>query len=90
MDYYDTGILHVVGSQVESVLKIDENTTRRTKGRFARIRVQLDLKKPLQPCVLINRKEKKVEYEGLHWICFNYGKYGNERTKLTRRWWGRL
>ncbi|XP_028796759.1 uncharacterized protein LOC114752196 [Neltuma alba] len=80
MDYYDTGILHVVGSQIGKVLKIDKNTIGRTKGRFARICVHLDLTKPLQPCVLFNGKEKKVEYEGLHWICFNCGKYGHDSS----------
>ncbi|XP_028794484.1 uncharacterized protein LOC114750111 [Neltuma alba] len=78
MDYYDPGILYVVGSQIGTVLKVDRNTDKRLKGRFARICVQIDLKKPLQPCILVNGKAKKVEYEGLHLICFKCGKYGHD------------
>lgn len=77
MDYYEKGILYVIGSQIGEVLKLDANTMKKSKGRFARICVRLDLQKPLRPYVLINGKVKKVEYEGLHAICFKCGKYGH-------------
>ncbi|XP_028782820.1 uncharacterized protein LOC114738926 [Neltuma alba] len=78
MDYYDEGIIHVIGNQIGYVLKIDKITTSGAKGRFARVCVYLDLKQPLQPVILVNVKEKKVEYEWLHRICFNCGKYGHD------------
>ncbi|XP_028789038.1 uncharacterized protein LOC114745067 [Neltuma alba] len=83
MDYYEKGILHVVGSQIGQVLEFDMNTMSRSKGKFARICVNLDLQKPLPPCILINDKEKKVEYEGLHLICFNCGKYGHNKEHCS-------
>ncbi|XP_028756309.1 uncharacterized protein LOC114715614 [Neltuma alba] len=78
VDYYDLGILYVVGNQIGRVLKVDRNTLRHTKGRFARICVELDLNSPLLPSIFINGIEKKIVYEGLHSICFSCGKYGHE------------
>ncbi|XP_028751830.1 uncharacterized protein LOC114711581 [Neltuma alba] len=43
LNYYDIGILHVVGSQIGPVLKIDNTTLRKTKGWFARMCIHLDL-----------------------------------------------
>ena len=60
------------------MLKVDKNTLNRTKGRFARVCVKLDLNKPLLPSIMINGVEKKIEYEGLHLICFKCGKYGHD------------
>ena len=76
LDYYNKGMLYVVGNQIGQVVKIDNTTLRRTKGRFARICVMLDLTKPLLPSIMINGVEKRIEYEGLHLICFGCGKYG--------------
>ncbi|XP_028798885.1 uncharacterized protein LOC114754267 [Neltuma alba] len=76
MDYYDQGILFVVGSQIRRVLRVDTNTLHWSKARFTRLCVELDLRSPLVLVILINGKEKKVVYEGLHLICFKCGKYG--------------
>ena len=78
MDYYDIGILYVLGSQIGEVLCIDRDTLNRSKGRFARICVKIDLSKPLLPCIKVNGVEKKIEYEGLHLICFRCGMYGHD------------
>lgn len=37
MDYYDKGILYVLGSQIGNVLKVDVPTLKKSKGRFARL-----------------------------------------------------
>lgn len=37
---------------------------------------KFDLKKPLVPFIMIRGYKFIMEYENLHSICFNYGKYG--------------
>ena len=85
MDYYDKGILCVIGSQIGRVLKVDVPTLKCSKGKFARICIELDLSKPLLPLILINGKEKRVEYEGIHLICFSCGRYGHNRESCPLR-----
>ncbi|XP_028761945.1 uncharacterized protein LOC114720467 [Neltuma alba] len=83
LDFYDTGILHVLGSQVGRVLKVDKTTLGRKKGRFARICVELDLSAPLCPMILVNGREYKVQYESIHLICFTCGRYGHDADHCT-------
>ncbi|KAI9103524.1 hypothetical protein K1719_023147 [Acacia pycnantha] len=59
--------------EIRRVLKVDKNTMKLTKGRFAKICVQLDLSNPLKPSLMYNRKKRKIKYEELHRICFNCG-----------------
>jgi len=84
VDFYDKGILYVVGNQIGRVLKVDTNTLRQTKGRFARICVEVDLSAPLLLSLMINGKEKKIFYEGLHMICFSCGRYGHNMEHCTK------
>ncbi|KAF7831790.1 LIM domain-containing protein A-like [Senna tora] len=52
---------------------------RLTLGKFARICVELNLKRKLVPHVVIRGRCYGVEYEGLHLICFHCGKYGHQK-----------
>lgn len=40
------------------------------QGRFARVYVEVDLTKPLIPCVRLMGHARRVEYEVLYIICF--------------------
>ncbi|XP_028753465.1 uncharacterized protein LOC114713055 [Neltuma alba] len=83
LDYYDKGILYVLGSQVGRVLKVNMNTLRRTKGHFARLCVELDLNEPLRPLILINGKERRIQYESIHLVCLECGRYGHDVDHCT-------
>ncbi|KAJ1426406.1 Endonuclease/exonuclease/phosphatase superfamily [Sesbania bispinosa] len=63
------------GSEIGTMLKIDELTSIHSRGRFARIYVEIDLRCQPVPYVSALGQTFKVEYEGLHLICFNCGKY---------------
>lgn len=39
LDYYDKGILFVLGSQIGEMLLVDRNILNRSKGRFARVSI---------------------------------------------------
>ncbi|MBA0700581.1 hypothetical protein Goari_027097, partial [Gossypium aridum] len=62
---------------VGKVVKLDINTDSRTRGRFARLVVYVDLEKPLVSHILINGQKQNVEYESLSTICFHCGRFGH-------------
>ena len=47
VEYYEPLILRDLGNAIGPVLRIDTHTTTETRGRFARLCVQVDLDKPL-------------------------------------------
>lgn len=57
--------------------KVDRNTLKVERGRFARICVEIDLNQPVVGKVCLNDHWYKVSYEGLHIICSNCGCYGH-------------
>ncbi|MCI53307.1 hypothetical protein A2U01_0074553, partial [Trifolium medium] len=63
------------------MLKIDKLTSIHARGKFARICVEIDLEKKLIPQVSVNALGLvlNLEYEGLHAVCFNCGKYGHKK-----------
>ncbi|XP_061346817.1 uncharacterized protein LOC133292430 [Gastrolobium bilobum] len=78
MEYVNTVLVKNIGNWLGKFIRMDAATTSLTRGRFARISVELDLSKPLQVEYKVNGRIKKVEYEGLHLICYECGKYGHK------------
>ncbi|PPD81486.1 hypothetical protein GOBAR_DD21604 [Gossypium barbadense] len=74
---YNHKIITEIGEMVGKVVKLDMNTDCRTRGRFARLAVYVDLEKPLISHILINGRKQNVEYESLSTICFHCGRYGH-------------
>lgn len=62
---------------IKKVAKLDFQTDSRTRGRFARMTVFINLDKPLVSQAMINGEVQRVEYEALPTICFSCGKYGH-------------
>ncbi|KAL4358419.1 hypothetical protein AHAS_Ahas09G0284800 [Arachis hypogaea] len=59
------------------MLKIDELTSIHSREKFARICVEIDLRKQIVPFFTALVKAFKLEYEGLHQVCFRCGQYGH-------------
>ena len=59
--------------KLSNVLRIDTFTASETRGRFARICVQVDVEKPLATAIMIGRLEQQIGYEGIHKMCFGCG-----------------
>ncbi|MBA0876882.1 hypothetical protein Goshw_022427 [Gossypium schwendimanii] len=74
---YNHKIITEIGKTVGKVVKLDMNTDNRTRGRFARLAVYVDLEKPLVSYILINGQKQNVEYESLSTICFHCGRFGH-------------
>ncbi|MBA0770631.1 hypothetical protein Gotri_019239 [Gossypium trilobum] len=66
-------------NRIQKVAKMDFNTNSRSRGRFTRMVIYVNLDKPLVLQVLVNSMLQKVEYEALPTICFSYKKYGHTK-----------
>ncbi|KAF7844623.1 uncharacterized protein G2W53_001528 [Senna tora] len=78
IELYDDKFLYTLGKLIGKVLKIDVNTSQKLRGKFARLCVELDLSKPLLSQYCVHGRLRKIEYEGLHLICFECGVYGHD------------
>ncbi|KAI9098951.1 hypothetical protein K1719_024718 [Acacia pycnantha] len=65
---------------IGKMIKVDRSTSIYEKGGFARICVEIDLKKPLLPTYKVFGEERSFVYEGLHQVCFSCGKYGHTKV----------
>ncbi|KAH9681017.1 hypothetical protein KPL71_026781 [Citrus sinensis] len=77
LHYYHKRILQMIGQVIGNVIRVYYNTESATRGKFARIAVEVSLSKPLVSQFLLDGKVQKVEYENLPFICFSCGKYGH-------------
>ena len=57
IEYYNAKALQIIGKAIGNVLRIDTFTASETRGRFARICVQVDVGKPLAIAIMIGRLE---------------------------------
>ncbi|KAK7850102.1 uncharacterized protein At4g02000 [Quercus suber] len=78
IEYYDISILRDIGKALGPVLRVDTHTTAETRGRFARIYVQINLDKPLIKLLKIGGINQTVQYEGLNSMCFSCGRAGHK------------
>ncbi|KAI7979724.1 hypothetical protein LOK49_Contig267G00002 [Camellia lanceoleosa] len=62
-------------------LKIDINTAMAARGKYARVCVEMDLRKPLISHLTIGRYHYVVEYEHLHTLCFSCGRVGHRKDR---------
>jgi hypothetical protein len=79
VEYYHKDSLMHIGSGLGPVLRVDFNTASGTRGRFARLCVQLDLDKPLMRTVRVGKLRLAVVYEGIGLLCFKCGKLGHKQ-----------
>lgn len=59
------------------MLKIDRATFMAIRGKFARICIEIDLTQPPISKFRLKRRVNRVEYEGLHLVCFWCSTYGH-------------
>ncbi|XP_020217579.1 uncharacterized protein LOC109801023 [Cajanus cajan] len=79
IELFNDRFLWRVASKLGTMLKIDKLTLIQSRGRFARICVEIDLQKKLVAQINVLGHILKLEYEGLHSICFNCGIYGHKQ-----------
>lgn len=81
--YYDESFLLAMASAIGRPIKVDTNTLKVERGKFARVCVEVDLTMPVVGKIWVNGHWYKVQYEGLHLICTNCGCYGHIGRNCT-------
>ena len=79
IEYYHAEALLQIGKAIGNVLRVDTHTAFESRGRFARLCIQVDVKKPLVMAILIGKREQPVCYEGIHKLCFERGRIGHRK-----------
>uniref|UniRef100_A0A2N9EZA8 CCHC-type domain-containing protein n=1 Tax=Fagus sylvatica TaxID=28930 RepID=A0A2N9EZA8_FAGSY len=79
IEYYEESVLKSIGRALGPVLKIDTQTASESRGRYARICVQVNLDIPLTRAVRLGNLYQSVVYEGLNLLCFSCGRLGHRK-----------
>ncbi|OMP01262.1 hypothetical protein CCACVL1_03127 [Corchorus capsularis] len=80
-EYYDERFLLALGNTIGRAIKVDKTTHFASRGKFARVCVEIDLNKKLVPKVMVDDQWTRVEYEGLPLFCFHCGYIGHRDCK---------
>lgn len=83
-ELYNKQYLIKVRNLLGNMMNIDENIFVNNKRKFARICVELDLRKELVPSFLVFGRKFKLDYERHHLVCFHRGKYGHKNYFLPK------
>jgi len=75
--YYDESFLLAMASAIGRPIKVDTNTLKVERAKFARVCVEIDLTMPVVGKIWVNGHWYKVQYVGLHPICTNCSCYGH-------------
>jgi len=72
-EFWETDHLCEILQHVDQVVRIDQNTLLRLKGKFAGVCVNIDITKPLPGSLTVNKVDGclrvPIIYEGLHEVC---------------------
>lgn len=79
MECYNERFLNLIGNRIGKTVRIDHTTNVQARGKFARLCVEVDLDKPLLANYRWEGQPLKIEYEGMHLICFHCGRYGHQK-----------
>ncbi|CAN1273808.1 hypothetical protein LINPERPRIM_LOCUS15199 [Linum perenne] len=77
LEYFDAAILTIIGNRIGKTVRLDLTTLGGSRSNFARICVEVDLSKPLLSKYRLRRRVRRIEYEGLHTICYSCGCFGH-------------
>lgn len=81
VEYYEHEFLRKIGERIGEPKYIDEATSLVSRGRFARMCVEVDITKPLLSKFKLKRRIRTIEYKGIHLIYFKCGIYGHRDDK---------
>ncbi|XP_028111147.1 uncharacterized protein LOC114309572 [Camellia sinensis] len=79
IEYYQEKVLFAIAKSIGKPLKIDWTTAMATRGKFARVCVEMDLSQPLKPKFILEGKLYSIEYESLHSFCFLCGRVDHRK-----------
>ncbi|CAN1138977.1 hypothetical protein LINPERHAP2_LOCUS10985 [Linum perenne] len=77
LEFFTETFLRRIGDKIGTLVRIDPTTLAMERGNYARICVRVDLSKKLLSKYKLLHRIRRVEYEGLHVVCFKCGIYGH-------------
>lgn len=77
LEYFDEEILRWMGNRIGKAIRVDITTSHLSRGKFARLCVEIDMSQPILPHFILEGESYRIEYEGLHILCFECGKFGH-------------
>ncbi|XP_031127559.1 uncharacterized protein LOC116029652 [Ipomoea triloba] len=77
VEFYNLLCLRKIGNKLGRTVRVDHTTSLVSRGKFARVCVEIDITKPLISTFTLEGKVWKVAYEGIHLVCFACGMYGH-------------
>lgn len=83
LEFYDEISLKKIATELEKPLKVDLNTIGRARGSYTRVCVEMDLSKPLEPSIAVDKYDILLEYEHIQQIFFSCGKVGHQREHCS-------
>lgn len=75
LQFFNKNFLARVGIKLGKTLWVNETTLIASQGQYVLISVEIDLEKPLIAKFKFCRRVRRVEYEGLHAVCFHCRRY---------------
>lgn len=75
IECYNSKFLTCIGNTIGKTIKVNKNTLTQEQGKYAWLCVEVDLTKPLLAMFAIKGSKYRVEYEGLHFLCINCGRF---------------
>lgn len=85
VNFYHRAILMGIAGGLGKPVRVDMTTLKFERARFARVCVEVNLKKPLKGTVMVNGERYYVSYEGLNTICPSCGIYGHLVSACPRK-----
>ncbi|KAI9079784.1 hypothetical protein K1719_038405 [Acacia pycnantha] len=79
--FFDKKFLLSLRNSIGKAIRLDVHTTQRTRGKFARMCVELDLTKPLIPEFSVEGQTLSVVYESLGVLCQHRGRVGHKKKE---------
>lgn len=78
---YKREVLDEIGGLIGTVTKLDFQTDKGLREKFARMAVCVDLGKPLVSQIMVNGSMQRVEFESLPQVCFSCGRFGHTKEE---------
>ncbi|OMO90064.1 reverse transcriptase [Corchorus capsularis] len=85
IEFFNRAKLTEAGNLLGRTIKVDKPTDSSSRGKYARVCVEVELGKPLIGGIMVGTFWQKVEYEGLDEICFDCGIYGHKTSECHQR-----
>lgn len=88
IEYYDKLFLNKIGNRIGRTVHIDANTKGGRRGDLTCLSTEIDLTNPLISKFRFCWRIWRLEYKGLHLVCFKCKKYEHQNKDCPTNWEG--